>query len=159
MRCRPRGARLRSRDRPDRPGAGYGVAALGRSGGTAAVVGAFGVGFGVARPAVLAPRAAWYAEFFDTEFRLTGFAFSGEIGSAVAGGLPPFIATAIYAWADHWWPFVVYMGLLSVITLAALAFGPEAVGRHITDGETVQPAAPTRHPSADTTTHEAAWRP
>jgi MFS family permease len=94
-----------------------------------AVVGAFVVGLGLVYPAMLAPQAAWYAELFDTEFRLTGFAFAREIGSVVAGGLSPFIATVLYAWADHWWPIVVYMALLSLITLAALAMGPETSGR------------------------------
>src|SRR5699024_5070127 len=49
------------------------------------------VGFGFFYPAMLAPQAAWYAELFDTEFRMTGFAFSREVGSILSGGIAPFI--------------------------------------------------------------------
>ncbi|GLU45669.1 MFS transporter [Nocardiopsis ansamitocini] len=101
------------------------------TGSTTAVVLAFIVGLGLAYPAMLSPQAAWYAELFDTEFRLTGFAFSREVGSVLAGGLAPFIATALFAWSGHWWPIVAYMALLSAITLVALALGPETVHRDI----------------------------
>ena len=114
---------------------------------TSAVIGAFIVGLGLFYPAMLSPQAAWYAELFDTEFRLTGFAFSREIGSVIAGGLSPFIATALYAWADHWWPIVAYMGLLSVITLIALAMGPETVHRSLEadeEDDNARPAPPVR---------------
>jgi len=69
---------------------------------TWAVVLGFIVGLGIAYPAMLAPQAAWYAELFDTEFRLSGFAFSRELGSLLAGGLAPFIATALYTHYQHW---------------------------------------------------------
>ena len=45
-----------------------------------AVVLGFSVGLGIAYAAMLTPQASWYAELFDTEFRLSGFAFSRELG-------------------------------------------------------------------------------
>jgi MFS family permease len=101
------------------------------------VVLAFVVGLGIFYPAMLAPQAAWYAELFDTEFRLSGFAFSREVGSLLAGGLAPFVATALYAWSGHWWPILVFMAVLAALTLIALALGPETVGRDI-DGSAVR---------------------
>jgi MFS family permease len=89
------------------------------------VILAFVIGLGVFYPAMLAPQAAWYAELFDTEFRMSGFAFSREVGSVLAGGLAPFIATALYAWAGHWWPILVYMAAMAALTVVALALGPE----------------------------------
>ena len=97
---------------------------------TAIVLG-FVVGLGVAYPAMLSPQASWYAELFDTEFRLSGFAFSRELGSLLAGGIAPFIATALFQWAGHWWPIVVYMGLLGLITLIGLQLGPETANKQI----------------------------
>lgn len=91
----------------------------------------FAVGLGIAYPAMLSPQAAWYAELFDTEFRLAGFAFSRELGSLLAGGLALFIATALYTYYQHWWPIVVYMGGMGVLTLIALALGPETVHKDI----------------------------
>lgn len=96
-----------------------------------AVILGFAVGLGIAYPAMLSPQAAWYAEMFSTEFRLAGFAFSREVGSLLAGGLAPFIATALYSWTGHWWPIVVYMGVMGIITLVALAIGPETVHHNI----------------------------
>ncbi|WP_027940587.1 MFS transporter [Amycolatopsis taiwanensis] len=96
-----------------------------------AVVAGFVVGLGICYPAMLAPQAAWFAELFDTRTRLAGFAFAREIGSVLAGGFLPLIATALLAWSGHWWPVAVYLGLLTVLTLIALAVGPETQRRDI----------------------------
>jgi MFS family permease len=85
----------------------------------------FVLGLGVFYPAMLAPQAAYFAELFDTKTRLSGFAFAREIGSVLAGGFLPLVATALLAWAGHWWAVLVYMGVMTTITLVALAAGPE----------------------------------
>ncbi|OZM79493.1 MFS transporter [Pseudonocardia sp. MH-G8] len=119
---------------------------LTETGVTAWVVLAFVVGLGVLYPAMLAPQAAWYAELFDTEFRLSGFAFSREVGSLLAGGLAPFVATALYAWSGHWWPILVFMAVLAALTLIALALGPETVRRDL-DGSGAREEPPSGVPS------------
>ncbi|MBN3459107.1 MHS family MFS transporter [Mycobacterium sp. DSM 3803] len=91
----------------------------------------FVVGLGVFYPAMLAPQAAYFAELFDTRTRLSGFAFAREIGSVLAGGFLPLIATALIAAFGHWWVIVVYLGLLTALTLVALAYGPETSRREI----------------------------
>ncbi|MFT3937725.1 MFS transporter [Rhodopseudomonas sp.] len=101
------------------------------TGATAAIILGFGIGLGIAYPAMLAPQASWYAELFDTQFRLSGFAFSRELGSLLAGGVAPFIATALAAWAHHWWPIVAYMWVLGIITLIGLKLGPETVSKKL----------------------------
>jgi MFS family permease len=85
----------------------------------------FVLGLGVFYPAMLAPQAAYFAELFDTKTRLSGFAFAREIGSVMAGGFLPLVATALLAWAGHWWAVLAYMGVMTTITLVALAAGPE----------------------------------
>jgi MFS family permease len=91
----------------------------------------FVVGLGVLYPAMLAPQAAYFAELFDTRTRLSGFAFAREIGSVLAGGFLPLIATALIAAFGHWWVIVVYLGILTALTLVALAYGPETNRREI----------------------------
>ncbi|MEU0480085.1 MFS transporter [Streptosporangium sp. NPDC006013] len=91
----------------------------------------FVVGLGVFYPAMLAPQAAYFAELFDTKTRLSGFAFARELGSVLAGGFLPLIATALLAWTGHWWAVAVYLAVLTTITLIALAFGPETRGQDI----------------------------
>jgi MFS family permease len=90
-----------------------------------AILTGFVVGLGIFYPAMLAPQAAYFAELFDTKMRLSGFAFAREIGSVLAGGFLPLIATTLLAAAGHWWAVVAYVLVLTVITLIALAFGPE----------------------------------
>lgn len=91
----------------------------------------FVVGLGILYPAMLAPQAAYYAELFDTRTRLSGFAFAREIGSVLAGGFLPLIATALIAAIGHWWIIIVYVGFLTALTLVALALGPETHGDDI----------------------------
>lgn len=113
------------------------------TGSTWAVLLAFIVGLGVAYPAMLAPQAAWFAELFGTRTRLSGFAFAREIGSVLAGGLAPFIATALYAWVGHWWPVALYMGAMTAITIVALLLGPETRNKDLTP---VDPGHPVKSP-------------
>ncbi|MDN3057449.1 MFS transporter [Streptomyces sp. SRF1] len=96
-----------------------------------AVIVAFVVGLGICYPAMLAPQAAWFAELFETRNRLAGFGFAREIGSVLAGGFLPLIATSLLAWSGHWWSVAAYMALLTVLTLIALAAGPETRRRDI----------------------------
>ena len=91
----------------------------------------FVVGLGILYPAMLAPQAAYFAELFDTRTRLSGFAFAREIGSVLAGGFLPLIATALLAAFGHWWIIVVYLLFLTILTLVALAFGPETSRKDI----------------------------
>ncbi|MBO0680430.1 MHS family MFS transporter [Mycolicibacterium sp. S2-37] len=102
----------------------------------------FVVGLGVLYPAMLAPQAAYFAELFDTRTRLSGFAFAREIGSVLAGGFLPLIATALIAAFGHWWVIVVYLGILTVLTLVALAYGPETNRREIIEAGSAKAPEP-----------------
>lgn len=107
----------------------------------------FVVGLGILYPAMLAPQAAYFAELFDTRTRLSGFAFAREIGSVLAGGFLPLIATALIAAFGHWWVIVVYLGILTALTLLALAYGPETNRREIIEAG----AAKAREPQSTKT--------
>lgn len=104
----------------------------------------FVVGLGILYPAMLAPQAAYYAELFDTRTRLSGFAFAREIGSVLAGGFLPLIATALIAAFGHWWIIVVYLAVLTAVTLVALAYGPETNRKNIEDVEASVDVEPAR---------------
>lgn len=101
----------------------------------------FVVGLGILYPAMLAPQAAYFAELFDTRTRLSGFAFAREIGSVLAGGFLPLIATALLAAFGHWWIIVVYLLFLTILTLVALAFGPETSRKDIESAPVAEVAA------------------
>lgn len=106
--------------------------------------------FVLARAVVVAgmfgPQAAYFAELFPPQRRFAGFAFARELGSLLAGGPAPFIATALVAWAGGaWWPVACYIILLSGITAFAVWCGPETYRDDITAEVigTAQPAAVT----------------
>ncbi len=76
--------------------------------------------------AMFGPQAAYFAELFPPQRRFAGFAFTRELGSVLAGGPAPFIATALVAWASGaWWPVAVYVVILSLLTAFAVYCGPE----------------------------------
>ena len=80
----------------------------------------------VVTAAMFGPQAAYFAELFPPQRRFAGFAFARELGSLLAGGPAPFVATALVAWAGGaWWPVACYVILLSVLTAWAVWAGPE----------------------------------
>ena len=80
----------------------------------------------VVTAAMFGPQAAYFAELFPPQRRFAGFAFARELGSLLAGGPAPFLATAMVAWASGaWWPVACYAAVLSGITAVAVWCGPE----------------------------------
>ena len=67
----------------------------------------------VVTAAMFGPQAAYFAELFPPQRRFAGFAFARELGSLLAGGPAPFVATALVAWSGSWWPVACYAMLLS----------------------------------------------
>ena len=51
----------------------------------------------VVTAAMFGPQAAYFAELFPPQRRFAGFAFARELGSILAGGPAPFVATALVA--------------------------------------------------------------
>ena len=87
---------------------------------------AFILGRAVVVAAMFGPQAAYFAELFPPQRRFTGFVFARELGSMLAGGPAPFVATALVAWANGgWWPVSIYMIILSLLTAWAVYCGPE----------------------------------
>ena len=72
------------------------------------------------------PQAAYYSELFGPRVRYGGFAFARELGSILAGGPAPFLATWLLTQAGGkpWW-VAVYIIVLSLLTALAVIIGPE----------------------------------
>jgi MFS family permease len=87
---------------------------------------AFIIARAVVTAAMFGPQAAYFAELFAPSRRYSGFAFAREMGSLLAGGPAPFLATALVAWAGgSWWPVACYIIVLSGLTAFAVWCGPE----------------------------------
>ncbi|WP_020698039.1 MFS transporter [Reyranella massiliensis] len=105
---------------------------------------AFVLARAVVTAAMFGPQASYFAELFPPQRRFAGFAFARELGSLLAGGPAPFLATALVAWASgSWWPVSIYVIVLSLLTTWAIWAGPETYEENIA-GDTAQP------PSAQT---------
>lgn len=86
----------------------------------------------VVTAAMFGPQAAYFAELFPPQRRFAGFAFARELGSLLAGGPAPFLATALVAWASgSWWPVSIYVIILSLLTTWAIWAGPETYEENI----------------------------
>jgi metabolite-proton symporter len=84
------------------------------------------LGISVGVGAMFGPQAAYFAELFGARLRYSGFAFARELGSILAGGPAPFVASALLIYAGGApWLVAGYMMLLALITAAAVYLGPE----------------------------------
>jgi MFS transporter, MHS family, shikimate and dehydroshikimate transport protein len=100
---------------------------------TLALVLAIAVGVG----GMFGPQAAYFAELFGPRIRYSGFAFARELGSILAGGPAPFVATwLLMQGGGAPWFVAIYIIVLSVITATAIYFGPETYRSDITADRT-----------------------
>lgn len=87
---------------------------------------------------MFAPQAAYFAELFDTRIRFSGIALSRELSAPFAGGIAPFIATALLVWSGSYWPIALYMMGLGLISAIALYFGPETYRKEMSGTEIME---------------------
>jgi MFS transporter, MHS family, shikimate and dehydroshikimate transport protein len=74
--------------------------------------------------AMYGPQAAYFSELFGSRVRYSGTSVSYQLASVVAGGLAPFIATALLAaWGKT--AVAIYMMALAAITVTATSLAPE----------------------------------
>jgi len=109
---------------------------------------AFVLARAVVTAAMFGPQASYFAELFPPQRRFAGFAFARELGSLLAGGPAPFLATALVAWASgSWWPVSIYVIVLSLLTTWAIWAGPETYEENIAADTSQPPSAQTARAS------------
>jgi MFS family permease len=87
----------------------------------------------VGHNAINAIQPAFFAELFPADRRYTGAATGREIASILAGGLTPFIATALAGADGSRWPLVAgYVMVGAVLTMVAVWRAPETFRRDLT---------------------------
>ena len=67
------------------------------------------------------PQAALYAEMFPADVRYSGASLGYQFASVFAGGLAPFIMTALLAATGASWSVALYIIATAVITFVAVA--------------------------------------
>jgi MHS family shikimate/dehydroshikimate transporter-like MFS transporter len=80
----------------------------------------------IGHDAMYGPQAAYFSELFGTRVRYSGASLGYQLASVLAGGLSPFIATALLAWAGgDPWPVALYMAAMAVISVVAVLLAKE----------------------------------
>lgn len=74
--------------------------------------------------AMYGPQAAFFSELFGTRVRYSGASLGYQLASVFAGGLSPFIATALLA-AFGYWAVALYLAGMAVITIVAVILATE----------------------------------
>ena len=81
-------------------------------------------GVAVGHNAMYGPQAAYFSELFGSSVRYSGASLGYQLASVLAGGLAPFIATALLvAWGSR--AVAIYMMILASITVTATYLASE----------------------------------
>ena len=79
-----------------------------------------------ATAAMYGPQAAFFSELFGTNVRYTGASLGYQLASPLAGGLAPFIATALLErFGGQPWPVAVYLIGMGMVTLVSVWLAAE----------------------------------
>jgi MFS family permease len=80
-----------------------------------------------------APQAAFFSELFGTHVRYTGASIGSQLASVFAGGLSPFIATALLARYGRT-SLVLFMAGVALVTVVAVVAATETASRDLDEG-------------------------
>ncbi len=95
-----------------------------------AIVLAFAVGNG----AMFATQPAFFSELFGTSVRYSGVSLGYQLTAVFAGGLAPFIATALIAWSGgDPWPVALYVMAVALISFVSVYLATETFREELTE--------------------------
>jgi MFS family permease len=77
------------------------------------------------------PQAALFAEMFPADVRYSGASLGFQLASVFAGGLAPFIMTALLAWTGSAWSVSVYIIAMAALTFVAVCTIRESFRRDL----------------------------
>ena len=84
------------------------------------------LGLSIAHASMYGPMSASFAELFSTRVRYSGVSIGYQLASIIGGGLGPLIGTSLVAAAGGaFWPVVVWMVVLCIITLVSVLVAAE----------------------------------
>ncbi|MCD4511756.1 MHS family MFS transporter [Brucella pseudogrignonensis] len=78
---------------------------------------------------MLSVQGAFFNELFGARTRFTAISIVREVSAVFAGGIAPFIATALLSWGSgSYVPVAIYATIIGLITLIGVAMAPETRG-------------------------------
>jgi MFS transporter, MHS family, shikimate and dehydroshikimate transport protein len=98
---------------------------------------------------MLAAELPFLSELFDAKYRYSGVALSREISAPIAGGVAPFVASALLAvFSRNPAPVAIYLIALCLITLVSMILAPETRWKDVREEELHPPAVAVPAPAA-----------
>jgi MFS family permease len=101
------------------------------TGSTPSVWFALVIAFGVTHAAMYAPQAAFMSEMFSARVRYSGASLGAQLASVLAGGLSPFIATALLQEFGRGEPIAAYLAVMAVITCISVVVAGETARKEM----------------------------
>ena len=89
--------------------------------------------YAVGNSAMFATQPAFFSELFGTNVRYSGVSLGYQLSAVFAGGLAPFIATALLAWAGSYWPVALYVAGVALISLVSVYLATETFRGEISE--------------------------
>lgn len=83
--------------------------------------------------AMYGPQVAMFSEMFSARVRYSGASLGYQLASVLAGGLAPFIMTALLTATNSSWSVSLYVVLLAAVTFACVLAIAESKGRDLDD--------------------------
>ncbi len=91
--------------------------------------GALVITLGVVHAMMFAPEAAFTAEQFPTEVRVSGGSLGKQMGIVLGGGLAPLIATGLMGNDASFLPVIIYFEVIAVCAFIGILLAPESSRR------------------------------
>ncbi|MEH7223201.1 MFS transporter [Bacillus sp. JJ1566] len=83
------------------------------------------IGLNIFHDAVYGPQAAYYTELFNTEERASGASIGYSLGTVLAGGFTPMIATALLALSGGYTLIVIFLLVVGAVSTIATLYARE----------------------------------
>jgi hypothetical protein len=80
---------------------------------------------GIVHALIFGPEAAFAAELFPTEVRVSGASLGKQLGTIFGGGIAPLIATTLISLTGSFTPIIVYFEAIASLAFVGVVLAPE----------------------------------
>ncbi|QGZ65593.1 MFS transporter [Paraburkholderia acidisoli] len=97
------------------------------------IIASIAIAIGFSNYAMLSVQGSYFNELFGARTRFTAISTVREVSAVFAGGIAPFICTALFESGGSYVPVALYAILMAAITSVGLFVSPETRGRNLSE--------------------------